>query len=174
VSASLIACKNQEPKKNEASSDPESGTFTSLDEKSAVVKAAIEAYVAGKDSAFIYDHYVDTVKVVDLMANNDDNDKSKPTISGKVEVMKGTLAHHSLFSDIKMPTDNIKTFVNSNGSIVTCVWTWWSATGKYSKKHTNVFVHLAYFWSGDKMTKLLRVYDPTTLKEEIAASQKTN
>jgi len=53
VSASLIACTNQETKKTETSVDKESGTFTSLDKKSAIIKELIEGYLTG-DTAINY------------------------------------------------------------------------------------------------------------------------
>ena len=66
VSASLIACTNQETKKDDTSVDKQSGAFTSNDKKSAIIKQFIEGYLTG-DTAINYPlvrtYYADTVKV---------------------------------------------------------------------------------------------------------------
>jgi hypothetical protein len=66
VLASMIACTSQETKKADASVDKGSGTFTSLDKKSAIIKELIEGYLTG-DTAINYPlvrtYYSDTVKV---------------------------------------------------------------------------------------------------------------
>jgi hypothetical protein len=44
--------------------------------------------------------------------------------------------------------------------------------GKFTKEATTVPVHQAYYWSGDKIVKFNMIFDPTSLKKEIAAASK--
>ena len=63
VLATMFACAAPETKTADASatsSDPKSGTFTSLDDKSQIVKELLEAYM-NNDSTKIYEYYVDSV-----------------------------------------------------------------------------------------------------------------
>ena len=175
VSASLIACTNQETKKAETSVDKESGKFTSLDKKSAIIKELIEGYLTG-DTAINYPlvraYYSDTVKVFQHVANNQENGKTKETQGGKEFAFSLSSNHHALYSNIHMTVDNIKTLVFSDGREVTLVWTYWSGTGKFTKEATTVPVHQAYHWSGDKIVSFKMIYDPTPLNKEIAAATK--
>jgi peptide methionine sulfoxide reductase MsrA len=78
--ATMFACQSPETKtaeKADASVDKQTGTFTSLDEKSAKVKQLSEAYM-NNDSTQIYAHYASTVKVYDQMANHQEGGKTVP------------------------------------------------------------------------------------------------
>ncbi len=175
VSASLIACKNQETKKAETSVDKNSGTFTSLDKKSAIVKQLIEAYLTGDSSVnspLVKAYYADTVKVYQHMADNQENGKTKETQGGQEFVYSLLRNHHALYSNINMTLDKIKTLVYNDGREVTTVYTLWSGTGKLTKEAATVPVHQVYHWSGDKIVRFDMFYDPTNLRKEIAAATK--
>ena len=175
VSASLIACTNQETKKTEPTVDKGSGIFTSNDEKSAIIKQFIEGYLTG-DTAINYPlvrtYYADTVKVFQHIANKQENGKTKETPGGLEFVYNLSSNHHAIYSNINMTVDNIKTLKFNDGREVTLVWTLWSANGKFTKEATTVPVHQAFYWSGDKIVSFHMIYDPTPLNKEIAAAQK--
>ncbi len=169
--ATMFACTSPETKKAETSSDKESGTFTSLDEKSAKVKQFLEAYM-NNDSTQIYANYADTVKIYDQMANRQEGGKTIPNPGGKAGFAANERMNHAFFTDIKITTDNIKTFVFSDGRVHTGVWSMWTGKGKYTNQEISVPVHLAFIWEGDKVVSEYRFFDPTTLVAEVAASQK--
>jgi len=175
VSASLIACTNQETKKTETAVDKESGTFTSKDKKSAIVKQLIEGYLSGDTSInypLVRAYYSDTVKVFQHIANKQENGKTKETEGGQEFAYNLSSNHHAIYSNINMTVNNIKTLVFNDGREVTLVWTLWSGTGKSTKEATTVPVHQAYWWSGDKIVSFQMIFDPTPLINEIAASTK--
>jgi hypothetical protein len=65
VSASLIACTNQETKKAENSEeDKDTGTWTSLDAKTIKVRQLLESYIKN-DSSVVYEIVADTLKFSD-------------------------------------------------------------------------------------------------------------
>jgi hypothetical protein len=175
VSASLIACTNQETKKDDTSVDKQSGAFTSNDKKSAIIKQFIEGYLTG-DTAINYPlvrtYYADTVKVFQHIANKQENGKTKETPGGLEFVYNLSSNHHAIYSNINMTVDNIKTLKFNDGREVTLVWTLWSANGKFTKEATTVPVHQAYWWSGDKIISFQMIFDPTPLINEIAATTK--
>jgi len=175
VSASLIACTNQETKKDGTSVDKQSGAFTSNDKKSAIIKQFIEGYLTG-DTAINYPlvrtYYADTVKVFQHIANKQENGKTKETPGGLEFVYNLSSNHHAIYSNINMTVDNIKTLKFNDGREVTLVWTLWSANGKFTKEATTVPVHQAYWWSGDKIVSFQMIFDPTPLINEIAATTK--
>jgi hypothetical protein len=172
VSASLIACTNQETKKSENSKeDKDTGTWTSLDSKTIKVRQLLEAYVKN-DSSVVYEIVVDTMKYSNQFANNQENGITKVTPGGRVAFAQGTRNDHQLFSDISLTTDNIKTFVGKDGGIATLWWGLWSGTGKFTKNKITVPVHAYFFWKDDKIVSGGRFFDPTAGKEEFAASQK--
>ena len=80
--------------------------------------------------------------------------------------------NHDLFTDIKLTTDNIKSFVFTDGRVHSGLWGMWSGKGKYSNQSITVPVHLAFIWEGDKVVSEYRFFDPTALIAEVAASQK--
>jgi hypothetical protein len=175
VSASLIACTNQETKKTETTVDKGSGTFTSLDKKSAIIKQLNEAYLTGDssiNSPLVRAYYSDTVKVFLHTANNQVNGKTNEAQGGHEGFYSLLSGHHSLYANINMTHDNIKTLVFNDGREVTLVWTLWTGIGKFTKEATTVPVHQAFYWSGDKIVSFHMIYDPTPLNKEIAAAQK--
>ena len=175
VSASLIACTNQETKKTEPAVDKGSGTFTSLDKKSAIIKQLNEAYLTGDssiNSPLVKAYYSDTVKVFLHTANNQVNGKTNEAQGGHEGFYSLLSGHHSLYANINMTHDNIKTLVFNDGREVTLVWTLWTGIGKFTKEATTVPVHQSFYWSGDKIVSFHMIYDPTPLNKEIAAAQK--
>lgn len=80
---------------------------------------------------------------------------------------------HKIFNNIKLTTDNIKTVVFKNGSVYYSCWTTWTGTGNITKTKITAPVYIVYKWDGDKIATMTKIFDPTTLKLEIAtASQK--
>lgn len=173
LSASLVACKNEETKKAELTiADKDTGKWTSLDQKTLKVRQLLEAYVKN-DTSVIYEIMADTVKVREQFANNQENGKTKVSPGGRSAFGQGEQSHHLLYSDISITTDNMRTFVwDNDGGTITGYWGMWSGTGRFTKAKVTAPVHIYYRWSGDKIVSIYRMFDPTPLKEEIAASQK--
>ena len=173
LATSFVACKNEETKKAEdAVKDKDTGTWTSLDSKTVKVRQLLEAYVKN-DTSVIYEIMADTVKVREQFANNQENGKTKVDPGGRSGFAQGEQSHHLLFTDISLTTDNMRTFVWDNGGgIITGYWGMWSGTGRFTKNKITVPVHIYYRWKDDKIISIYRMFDPVTLKEEIAASQK--
>ncbi len=172
VSASFIACTNQETKKAENSvEDKDTGTWTSLDSKTIKVRELLEAYVKN-DSSVVYEIVADTVNFSDQFANNQDKGGTKVNPGGRVGLVQDTRNAHQLFSDIRLTTDNMRTFVSKDGNIATLWWGMWSGTGKFTKNKCTVPVHAYFFWEDDKIVTAGRFFDPTVSKDELAASQK--
>ena len=172
VSASLIACTNQETKTAENSEeDKDTGTWTSLDAKTIKVRQLLESY--GKnDSSVVYEIISDTIKFSYQLANNQENGVTKVNPGGRVGFVQETRNAHQLFSDISLTTDNMRTFVRKDGLTATLWWGMWSGTGKFTKNKSTVPVHAYFYWKDEKIISGGRFSDPTTYKEEIAASQK--
>jgi len=173
VMAAMFACTSPETKKADASSsaDPKSGTFTSQDDKSQKVREALEAYMRN-DSTKIYEYYVDTVKIYDQMAANQEGGKTKPNPGGRTGFAANERMNHDYFTDIKVTTDNIITLAFSDGKLHTGVWCTWTGKGKFTNKDISAPLHLAFIWEGDKIVREYRYFDPTVLYAEVAASQK--
>jgi hypothetical protein len=175
VLATMFACNAPEKKADAtASEDTDSGTYVSLDDKTAKVKALIEAYMKN-DSSVAHDLYVDTLKSVDGFANNVDSlNKYIVSPGGRSEFIKADQYTHTLFSDIKMTLNkgNLKTFTGNNGQVATGYWGIWTGKGKYSNAETKVPLHMLLWWKDDKIVQIYRMFDPATLKAEVAASQK--
>lgn len=175
VMATMFACTKPEAKTADSSSaDPESGSFTSLDEKSAKVKQILEAY-AKNDTSVGHELYVDTLQVKDRLANNQegDNNTTKVNPGGRAALLQGDMYVHSLNTEITVTTDanDIKTLVFSDGRVVTGYWGTLTGLGKYSKVKNVVPLHIMFVWKGDKIVQLYRMWDPTPLKAEMALSQ---
>ena len=172
VSASFIACTNQETKKAETSKeDKDTGTWTSLDSKSIKVRQLLESY--GKnDSSVVYEIIADTAKFSDQFANNQENGATKVNPGGRAGVVQDTRNAHQLFSDINLTTDNMRTFVRKDGVTATLLWGMWSGTGRFTKNKSTFPLHVYFYWKDDKIISGGRFFDPTLLREEFAASQK--
>lgn len=172
--ATMFACSSPETKKTEITIDKESGTFTSLDKKSAQVKQLIEAY-AKNDTSVGHELYADSIQVKDRFANNQESDDNTTKVNpgGRAALLQGDDYVHSLNTEIKATTDenDIKTFVFSDGRVVTAYWGTLVGMGKYSKAKNVVPLHLMFVWKGDKIVQLYRMFDAGPLKAEIALSQ---
>ena len=180
VLATLNACTTKETKNADATAtattqDPQTGTFTSLDEKSAKVKELLEAY-ANNDTTVGHALYVDTVQVRDLYANNQEgpNDATKLNPGGRAGLFQGDMFVHTLNTKITVTTgpNAIKTFVFADGEIITGYWGTLVGIGRYTKARNIVPLHLLIYWKGDKIVKMYRMWDPAPMLAEIAASQK--
>lgn len=171
VSASLIACTNQEKKTENSEEDKDTGTWTSLDAKSIKVRQLLESYVKN-DSSVVYEIIADTIKFSYQLANNQENGETKVNPGGRVKFVQETRNDHQLFSDISLTTDNIRTFVRKDGLTATLWWGMWSVTGKFTKNKSTAPVHAYFYWKDEKIISGGRFVDPTVFKEEFAASQK--
>ncbi|MDA0794740.1 MAG: hypothetical protein O3C13_09030 [Bacteroidetes bacterium] len=171
VMATMFACTAPEKKADASTSDPDTGTFSSQNEKSQKVREALEAYMKN-DSTKIYEIYVDTVKVYDQISANQEGGKTKPNPGGRAGFAANERMNHDFFSDIKVTTDNIKTFVFADGRVSTGVWCIWTGKGKFTNKDISAPLHLVCIWEGDKIVSIYRFFDPTVLYAEVAASQK--
>ena len=170
--ATMFACNAPEKKAEAtASEDAHSGTFSSQDEKSAKVKELLEAYMKN-DSTKIYEYYVDTVQIYDQMAANQEGGKTKANPGGRAGFAANERMNHDFYSNINVTTDNIMTLKFANGEEHTGVWCMWTGKGKFTNKEVSAPLHLAFIWQGDKIVREYRFFDPTTLYEEVAASQK--
>ena len=176
VLATLNACTTKETKNADASAnaeDKQSGTFTSLDEKSAKVKELLLAY-AKNDTMVGHNLYVDTVQVLDLHANNQEgpNDATKVNPGGRSGHLLGDMFVHTLNTSITVTTgpNAIKTFVFANGDVITGYWGTLVGIGRYTKARNTVPLHLLVYWKGDKIVKMYRMWDSAPLKAEIAAA----
>ena len=172
VSVTMFACAAPETKTADAttSSDPKSGTFTSLDDKSQKVKELLEAYM-NNDSTKIYEYYVDSVEIFDQMAANQEGGKTKANPGGRAGFAANERMNHDYFSDIKVTTDKIMTFVYADGTTHTGVWCMWTGKGKFTNAAISAPLHLVFVWEGDKVVTEYRYFDPAALYLEVAASQ---
>ena len=173
VSASLIACTNQETKTAPTDViDDGAGTVTSLDAKSIALRKGFEAYM-NNDSTNSYS-FADSVKLYDAISDYVENGEIKPHFVGLKAVINGLNMDHKLFNNIKLTTDNIKTVVFKNGSVYSSCWTIWTGTGNITKTKITAPVYIVYKWDGDKIATMTKIFDPTTYKLEIAAASKKN
>jgi hypothetical protein len=175
VLATMFACNAPEKKADDASSkDMEGGSYISTDDKTAKVKELIESYMKG-DSSVAHDLFVDTLKAYDGFAQNVDSlNNVKVSPGGRTAFINADMYTHTIFSDITMslkPGD-LKTFTGNNGQVATGYWGLWSGKGKHTNMETKVPLHMILWWKDDKIVSIYRMFDPATLKAEVAASQK--
>ncbi len=175
VLATMFACTAPEKKADAATSeDPDSGTWVSMDDKSAKVKQVLDG--AGKlDTTLLQEVFVDTLILLDGRVGNVDSlDKIIATPGGRATLIQGEELLHSLYDNIAMTTKkgNIKTFTRSDGKVASGYWGTWSGKGKFTNQEYKIPLHMVMYWEGDKITHLYRIFDPTALNAEIAASQK--
>jgi hypothetical protein len=174
--ATMFACTSPETKKADVANaeDTEGGIYVSLDDKTAKTKQLIEAYMKN-DTSVAHEFYADTLKVVDGFADNVDSlNNYKVTPGGRSAFIKADMYTHTLFSDIKisLKKGNLKTFTGNNGQVASGYWGVWTGKGKYTNAETKVPLHMLLWWKGDKIVQIYRIFDPSTLKAEVAASQK--
>lgn len=164
-------------KKAAASVDKESGKFTSLDKKSAIIKERDEGYSTGDTSInhpLVKKYFADNLKVYQHIGNNQENGKTKETPGGQEFAYSLSSNHHALYTDVKMTLDNIKTLVFSYGREVTLYWGLWSGTGKFTKEITTVPLHQAFYCSGDIIVSYHMIFDYSPFSKEVAAAQKNS
>jgi len=175
VLATMFACTAPEKKADAATSeDTDSGTWVSMDDKSAKVKQVLDA--AGKlDTTLLQEVFVDTLVMLDGRVGNVDSlDKIIASPGGRATLIQGEALLHSLYDNIAMTTKkgDIKTFTRSDGKVASGYWGIWSGKGKFTNQEYKIPLHMVMYWEGDKITHLYRIFDPTALNAEIAASQK--
>jgi len=160
----LLACTNN---------DPESGSFTSLDEKSSIVKSHLEAYM-NNDSGVAEKLFEEDLKIYDQFSNNQENGQTLENPGGRNGLIEADKFTHLLFNNIKVTTDNVKTFVLSDGRTYTSFWSMWSGVGNFTGKSTTIPFHCVSQWENGKVSKVWRYMDPTALNQEIDAFEGEN
>lgn len=160
----LLACTNN---------DPESGSFTSLDEKSSIVKSHLEAYM-NNDSGVAEKLFAEDLKIYDQFSNNQENGQTLENTGGRNGLIEADKFTHLLFNNIKVTTDNVKTFVLSDGRTYTSFWSMWSGVGNFTRKSTTIPFHCVSQWENGKVLKVWRYMDPTALNQEIDAFEGEN
>jgi uncharacterized protein YceK len=177
VIATMFACSSPETKTANAavnSEDTESGTYVSADDKVEKIKKVLDA-AHTLDTTLLQEVFVDTLKVLDGRVGNVDSlDKIIASPGGRAEFIQGEKLLHDLYDDIAMTTKKgeIKTFTYSDGRVVSGYWGVWSGKGKFTKQAYKIPLHMIMFWEGDKVTAIYRMFDPSALNAEVAASQK--
>jgi hypothetical protein len=175
VLATMFACNAPEKKADaDSSTDPDAGSYVSLDDKTAKVKQLIEAYMKN-DTSVANEFYVDTLKAYDGFANNVDSlNNVKVSPGGRSAFVSADMYTHTIFSDINMSLEpgNLKTFTSSDGNVATGYWGMWTGKGKYTNMETKVPLHMILWWKDGKIVSIYRMFDPSTLKAEVAAAQK--
>lgn len=176
VMATMFACTSPETKKADVaanSDDKESGTYVSMDDKVAKIKKVLDA-AHTLDTTILQDVFVDTLRVLDGRVGNVDSlDQIKASPGGRAAFIQGEQLLHDL-DDIAMTTRNgdIKTFTYSDGRVASGYWGVWAGKGKFTKQTYKIPLHMVMFWNGDKITHIYRMFDPSALNAEVAASQK--
>jgi hypothetical protein len=175
VLATMFACNAPEKKADAVTSgDPDAGSYVSLDDKTAKAKELIESYMKG-DSSVAHELFVDTLKAYDGFAQNVDSlNNIKVSPGGRSAFITADMYTHTIFSDITMslkPGD-LKTFTSTDGKVATGYWGMWTGKGKYTNMETKVPLHMVLWWKDGKIVSIYRMFDPSTLKAEVAASQK--
>jgi hypothetical protein len=176
VLATMFACTAPEKKAEATAANPEdteAGSFVSIDDKTAKFKELLEAAMKN-DTAAYRTVLVDTLVTEDAFAENVDSlNKIKTSHTSLDALLKSDSFLHTLYDDIAMTTEKgqIKTFTFADGRVVSGYWGIWTGTGKFTKKVTRVPLHMIAWWEGDKVVKFFRMFDPASLKGEIAASQ---
>jgi len=175
VLATMFACTAPEKKADAATSgDPDAGSYVSLDDKTAKVKQLIEAYMKN-DTSVAHELCADTLKAYDGFANNVDSlNNIKVSPGGRTAFINADMFTHTIFGGIAMSLNpgDLKTFTSTDGNVATGYWGMWTGKGKYTNTETKVPLHMVLFWKGDKIVSIYRMFDPITLKAEVAASQK--
>jgi hypothetical protein len=175
VLATMFACNAPEKKAEVAATeDPDAGSYVSLDDKTAKAKELVESYMKG-DSSVAHELFVDTLKSYDGFAQNVDSlNNVKVSPGGRTAFINADMYTHTIFSDITMSLKpgELKTFTSTDGKVATGYWGMWTGKGKYTNMETKVPLHMILWWKGDKIVSIYRMFDPTTLKAEVAASQK--
>jgi hypothetical protein len=177
VLATMFACTSPEKKADAVASnseDTESGTYVSMDDKVEKIKKVLDA-AHTLDTTLLQEVFVDTLRVLDGRVGNVDSlDQIKASPGGRAEFIQGEKLLHDLYDDIAMTTrkGDIKTFTYSDGRVVSGYWGVWSGKGKFTKQAYKIPLHMVMFWKGDKVTHIYRMFDPSALNAEVAASQK--
>jgi hypothetical protein len=176
VLATMFACNAPEKKAEATAANPEdteTGSYVSIDDKTAKFKQVLEAAMKN-DTAAYRTIFVDTLKTQDGYAENVDSlGNIKNSFEDLGSLLKSDSYLHTLYDDIHMTTNKgqVKTFTYTDGRVATGYWGIWSGKGKFTKKEARVPLHMIAWWNGDKIVGFFRMFDPASLKGEIAASQ---
>ena len=173
--STFFACNN---KQNESTVDESVSTVARIDDNySQMVKKHILEDYTRNDFAKFDEIVSDSAKVY----------FNSNTPMSKSQWKELAQSHHVYFdsinwekNDFYVKTDSlIKDQKHENitlkaGNIYTSVWYTWNGFGKKTKTKSAVPGHAIFKWENDKIAIARFYFDPTVLKEEIAASQKNN
>ena len=173
VSASMIACNN---KQNESTVDESISTVARIDDNySQMVKKHILEDYTRNDYAKFDEIVSDSAKVY----------FNSTTPISKSQWKESAQLHHVYFDSINWEKNDL--YIKTNtiikdekhenkivkaGNIYTLVWFTWNGIGKTTKIKVANPGHIVFEWKNDKIVRASFSFDPTALKEEIAASQK--
>jgi hypothetical protein len=171
--STLFACNN---KQNESTVDESISTVVRIDDNySQMVKKHILEDYTRNDYAKFDEIVSDSAKVY----------FNSTTPMSKSQWKELAQSHHVYFDSINWDKNDlyvktasiIKDEKHENkiikaGNIYTFVWFTWNGIGKTTKIKVANPGHIKFKWENDKITRAMFSFDPTVLKEEIAASQK--
>lgn len=157
----LMSCSNSNEK------------VMSMDAKSLKIKSHIDAYM-NNDSSVAETLFAEDLELYDQFANNQENGKTVSNSGGNKGLIEADKLTHILFSNIKCTTDNIKTYVDSDGQVYTAFWSMWSGKGNFTGTNTTIPFHCVSLWEGDKISKVWRYMDPSALQKEVNAFEAVN
>lgn len=157
----LMSCSNSNEK------------VMSMDAKSLKIKTHIDAYM-NNDSSVAETLFAEDLELYDQFANNQENGKTVSNSGGNKGLIEADKLTHILFSNIKCTTDNIKTYVDSDGQVYTAFWSMWSGKGNFTGTNTTIPFHCVSLWEGDKISKVWRYMDPSALQKEVNAFEAVN
>ncbi len=161
LAITVLACSNNNEK------------VLSMDEKSLKVKSHLEAYM-NNDSSVAEAIFAEDLELFDQFSNNQKNGETISNPGGNMGLIEADKFTHDLFSYIKCTTDNIKTYIDSDGKEYTAFWSMWSGKGNFTGTETTVPFHCISLWEGDKISKIWRYMDPSALQKEIDAYEGVN
>tara|TARA_B100001057_G_scaffold302504_1_gene302711 strand:+ start:809 stop:1300 length:492 start_codon:yes stop_codon:yes gene_type:complete len=140
------------------------GTTRTSDKYSEAIREINSGYFENNFSAF------------DKFISND----ATLTINGenfnKSQVREGFSMHHKLYKNIKMPMNFVETTFydeNNNNQVWSHLWGGWQGTSRRTgKADIPNPVNVSFKWVDGKIVSATWIFDPTSLNEEIIASQK--
>ena len=149
------------------------GLILSEDEKSNLLKSHLEAYM-NNDPSVAETLFAEDLLLYDQFANNQTERKTNPNPGGKQGLIEADKFTHSLFSDIKLTTNNIKTYELSNGKVYTAFWSMWSGQGNFTGEKMTLPFYCLSLWEGNQIAKIWRYMDPSGLNNELTALEGAN
>ena len=149
------------------------GIITKSDEKTAMVKSHMEAYM-NKDSSVAEKLFAENLELYDQFSNNQKDNKTIPNPGGRKALIEADKFAHMLFSEVKITTDKIQTYNLNDGRFFTAFWSMWSGKGNFTGQETTLPFYVISLWEGDQIAKIWRYMDPTAFNKEVTAFEGIN